>query len=95
MKGVPVMPTVRFTPAMRRHVTCPPVETLGATVRETLDAAFQINPAPRNYVLDDQAELRKHMIIFVDGQLLRDRVRLSDPVTPKSEILIVPSLSGA
>jgi hypothetical protein len=34
------------------------------------------------YVLDDQAALRGHMTIFVDGRAIRDRLRLSDFVTP-------------
>ena len=40
------------------------------------------------------AGLRKHMTIFVDGHALRDRVRLSDPVTPGSVVHICQALSG-
>lgn len=88
------MPKVVFSPAMKRHVDCPPAEATGHTVREVLDAAFERHQAARRYVLDDQAEVRKHIAIFVDGRRLRDRITLSDPVSAKSEILIAPALSG-
>jgi hypothetical protein len=45
-------------------------------------------------VLDDQGRLRKHVIVFVDGQLLEDRDQLSDGVEPTSELLVMQALSG-
>ena len=88
------MPRIVFSSAMQRHVKCPPVEVSGKTVREALDAAFAIHKGARSYVLDDQAHVRKHVSIFLDGRMVRDRTGLAEPVTPHSEILIVPALSG-
>ena len=88
------MPRIIFSHAMKRHIDCPPVDVEGTNVRAALDAAFAKNPAARSYVLDDQAHVRKHISIFVDGAALRDRKSLSDTITPASEILIVPALSG-
>jgi sulfur-carrier protein len=88
------MARVVFTNNLRRHVDCPETQAEGATVREVLDAVFQANARLRGYVLDDQAALRRHMGVIVDGQSLRDRVSLSDPVTPKSEIFVLQALSG-
>jgi hypothetical protein len=88
------MPRVSFTRNIQRHVSCPDTEADGASVREVLDAVFAGNPRARGYVLDDQASLRRHMLIFVDGQIIRDRVRLSDPVAPSSTIHVYQALSG-
>jgi sulfur-carrier protein len=88
------MPRVTFGPALQRHVKSPPLEVTGATVREALDAAFAINPSIRSYILDDQAHLRKHMNIFVDGRMITDRKKFSEPVTPSSQIFVVQALSG-
>ena len=88
------MPRVIFGPALQRHVQSPPLEVTGATVREVLEAAFEINPAIRGYILDDQAHLRKHMNIFVDGRVITDRKTFSEPVTPGSQIYVVQALSG-
>ena len=66
----------------------------GRTVREVLDNVFTENPQARCYVLDDQSALRRHMTIFVDGQIIRDRVRLSDAVGESSTIYVFQALSG-
>jgi hypothetical protein len=55
---------------------------------------FAGNPQARSYVLDDQSALRKHMTVFVDGKVIRDRVKLSDPVTATSTIHVFQALSG-
>ncbi len=94
LRNIIAMPRVVFTHAMKRHIDCPPVDVEGTTARAALDNAFAKNPAARSYVLDDQAHVRKHISIFVDGKALRDRKGLSDTITPTSEILIVPALSG-
>jgi hypothetical protein len=88
------MPRVVFTPNIQRHVACPEAEAAGATVREVLDAVFVANPQARGYVLDDQKALRRHMTIFVDGVLIRDRVALTDAVGATSTIYVFQALSG-
>lgn len=88
------MATVVFTPNIQRHVACPQAVVEGRTVREVLDAVFAANPQARGYVLDDQAALRKHMIVFVDGVAVRDRQRLSDAVSDTSRVYVFQALSG-
>lgn len=88
------MPHVQFTPFLQRHLACPPRTVAGRTVAQALQAVFDDNPALRGYVLDDQGRLRKHVAVFVDGNQIRDRLRLSDPVTGDSEIFVVQALSG-
>jgi molybdopterin synthase sulfur carrier subunit len=88
------MPRVIFGQAMQRHVKCLPVDVTGRTVREVLDAAFAVHKGARSYVLDDQSHVRKHISIFLDGRMVRDRTGLAEPVTDDSQILIVPALSG-
>ena len=88
------MATVIFTPNVQRHVGCPQAEAGGGTVREVLDNVFAANPQARSYVLDDQAALRRHMTIFVDGRMIRDRVRLADTVGEASTIHVFQALSG-
>jgi sulfur-carrier protein len=86
--------TVAFTPNLQRHVECAPEAVEGATVRAVLDAVFAANPRLRGYVLDDQGALRRHMMIFVDGQQIGDRDTLSDPVRASSEVYVMQALSG-
>jgi sulfur-carrier protein len=88
------MAHVTFTTNLRRHVDCPIVEAPGQTVREVLDVVFASNDRLRTYVLDDQAALRKHMTILVDGKRLRDLEKLSDMVLPTTQIYVLQALSG-
>ena len=88
------MAKVVFTANIQRHVACPETRAAGGTVREVLDAVFSANPQARSYVLDDQAALRRHMTIFIDGHVIKDRARLSDPVSETSAIHVFQALSG-
>ena len=88
------MPRVAFTPNLQRHVSCPPCEAPGATARAVLDAAFAANPRARGYVLDDRGALRKHMNVFINGEPVRDREGLSDPVPEGGDVQIFQALSG-
>jgi molybdopterin synthase sulfur carrier subunit len=88
------MPTIRFTHNIQRHVACPTRAVSGRTLRDALDDYFQSNEAARGYVLDDQGRLRQHMAAFIDGQQVRDRNGMSDPVAEDAVIDMVQSLSG-
>lgn len=66
----------------------------GNSVQEVLAAYFAVIPMARSYVLDDQGALRRHMTIFVDGEMIRDRYKLSDPVNDDSIVHVFQSLSG-
>ncbi|HEX9944098.1 MAG TPA: MoaD/ThiS family protein [Thermoanaerobaculia bacterium] len=88
------MPQVVFTHALQRHVSCPPADVEGRTVREVLDRVFGDNPRARTYVLDEQGALRKHMMVFIDGEVIQDRAGLSDGVGADSQIYVMQALSG-
>ena len=88
------MPKVGFTANIQRHVRCPEMVVAGHTVREALDNVFAANPLARGYVLDDQAALRKHIVVFVNGTTITDRTRLTDPVDEAAVITIFQALSG-
>jgi molybdopterin synthase sulfur carrier subunit len=88
------MARIVFTANIQRHAACPEAEVAGRTVREVLENVFAENPQARGYVFDDQAALRKHMAIFVDGRIIRDRARLADAVSETSRIYVIQALSG-
>jgi hypothetical protein len=85
---------VAFTSNLSRLVSCPPRDVAGATVREALDAYFAAEPAARAYVLDEQGELRRHVVVFLDGQQIRDRAHLGESVGEGASIHVMQALSG-
>jgi sulfur carrier protein ThiS len=88
------MTHIVFAPAIQRHVASPEREVTASTVGAALEAVFHQQPELRGYILDDQSGLRRHLAIFVDGQAIRDRRHLSDPVDASSQIYVVQALSG-
>ena len=88
------MAKVCFTQNLRRHIGTADGCFEGQTLREVLDALFTERPEIRSYVLDDQGQVRQHVVIFIDGRQSRDREGLSDEVNTDSEIYVMQALSG-
>ena len=89
------MPTVKFTYALNRFfkgLKDTPAE--GVTLKEVLKQIDGRYPGIRNYILDEQGSLRRHVNIFIDGTLISDRTSLSDKFSENSEIYIIQALSG-
>ena len=88
------MAKVRFTSHLTRHRPAPMIEAAGGTVAEVLARGMAGDDLLKSYVLDEQGRVRKHVSIYLDGALIRDRIRLSDAVGPLSEIYVLQALSG-
>jgi molybdopterin converting factor small subunit len=88
------VPRVVFTSNLQRHVNCPETQVAAGTVHSALAQVFAAQPQARGYVLDEQGHLRKHVVVFVDGQRVRDREGLSDLVRDSSEVYVMQALTG-
>jgi sulfur carrier protein ThiS len=65
-----------------------------ATVGDALGAVFASRSTLSGYVLDDQGALRRHVVVYLNGRPVNDRVGLTDPVGPRDEIYVFQALSG-
>jgi molybdopterin synthase sulfur carrier subunit len=88
------MPAVEFAPALTRHVACPPQRVAAPTLRAALDAAFVAAPGLRNYVLDEQGNVRKHVAVFINAQMIRDRGALDIPLESEDKVMVIQALTG-
>ena len=88
------MPVVAFTPNLKRHLDAPEVVVAAGTVADALEAVFERNPRLRSYIVDEQGRLRQHVAVFVGGEMVRDRLGLSDRVTDQQDIFVMQALSG-
>ena len=88
------MATVHFTRWLAGVAPGEPVEIEGQTVGTVLERLFAQNATARNYVLDEQGNLRKHVCIFLDGERLAHDAALAAPLRPQSEIYVMQALSG-
>lgn len=88
------MVTVEFAASLRAHVDCPPQRVAAGALRAVLDEALRAAPALSHYVLDDQRCVRKHVAVFINRQLLRDRCALDQPLADGDRVLVIQALSG-
>ena len=96
------MPTVVIASSLTRWLTAAPaasareqaVRVHGGTVREALESLFAEYPQLRGYVTDERGTLRHHVVAFVNGEPVRDKAVLNDPVAPDGEIHLFQALSG-
>lgn len=89
------MPVVKFTKALRRFFpTLADTNATGASLADVLGEIDTMYPGLKSYLLDEQGKLRKHVNIFIDGNMVNDRDTLSDAFTTNSEIYIIQALSG-
>lgn len=86
---------VNFTYALKRFFPqLASVEIEAGTVREILDKLEHRFPGIRGYILDDQGRLRQHVNIFLNGELIKDKVAQCEEVNSGDEVFIMQALSG-
>ena len=88
------MPHVAFTSQLQRFTETPEFDTAAATLHEAMEEAFDINPRLRHYVLDEQGHLRPHVVVFIDGRRVVDRVTLNDALAPHDKVYVLQALTG-
>jgi sulfur-carrier protein len=65
-----------------------------ATVRDVLDCLHGMHPGISERVLNERGEVRQHVNVFVNGENVRLGRGLDTTVEAKSEIWILPAVSG-
>ncbi|MCX4247523.1 MoaD/ThiS family protein [Paraliomyxa miuraensis] len=91
------MAQIEFTqhlPTLFPHLRGGPLPLEASTVAELVAALDRLAPGVAFYVCDERGRLRRHVNIFVDGELLVDRQHLSDPLEPDTRVFIAQALSG-
>jgi hypothetical protein len=90
-----VVPTIKFTYALKRFFPkLKDTAANGKTLQEVFKEIESNYPGLQSYVLDEQGSLRRHVNIFIDGKMIRDRSKLTDAFSSNSEIYIMQALSG-
>lgn len=64
------------------------------SVRGLLQKLWQLHPALKDRVVDEQNEIRQHINIFVAGEAIRLTGNQETPVPEGAEVMIVPAVSG-
>lgn len=88
------MPKIACTPRLENIGPVALTDYAGATVGEVLDAVAVDYPRLKNYVLDDQGRVRKHIAIFVEGVLQPRQTVLNHALHDTDEVYVMQALSG-
>ena len=88
------MVTVEFAASLRRHVECAPQSVAPGSLRAVLDAALAAAPELAHYVYDDQRAVRKHVAVFVNGQMVQDRGKLDRQLNAGDRVTVLQALTG-
>lgn len=80
---------VRFFPDLEN-----PTQVKGETVADLIDNLDSRHPGLAAYIVDERGRLRKHVNIFLGGDLIQDRQTLQDQVQAGDEIYVFQALSG-
>ncbi len=83
-----------FAPSLRRHVDCAAQQVVAGSLRQVLEAALLAAPDLAHYVFDDQRAVRKHVAVFINKQMVQDRIRLDQVLAAGDRVLVVQALTG-
>lgn len=70
------------------------IDSSPATVGEALSRLWQLHVGLRDRVLNEQGQLRQHVNVFVNGENIRRKELLDTTLSERTEITILPSVSG-
>lgn len=94
---ISVMARVEFTAHLQTlfpQLAQGPLSIDVANVRELLRSLDELAPGVAFYICDERGRLRRHVNIFVDGEMIIDRPNLSDRLEAASDVFIAQALSG-
>jgi molybdopterin synthase sulfur carrier subunit len=91
------MPTVELTEHLFQFFPELKGKTLrvdAKTAADVVRALDAIAPGIAEYIVDERGALRMHVNLFIGDEMIVDRRRLSDPVSPDAHVYVFQALSG-
>ncbi len=89
------MARVEFTSLLKRFFPDLKSEEVSAdNVQELLIELDKKYKGLSAYLIHEQGELRQHVNIFINGNMINDRINLTDEISEKDKINIIQALSG-
>jgi hypothetical protein len=88
------MVEVSFTGNLARHIDVETISVTSGTLTSVLEITFQRYPELKPYIVDEQWNLRKHVMLAVDKQLIQGQLHSYSDLTGFSRVHIMQALSG-
>ena len=89
------MPSVLIpTPLRKLTGDLDSVSVAGGTIDELITNLEQAHPGIKERLLDDAGNVRRFVLIYVNGEDIRDLQDKATPVKDTDEVSIVPAIAG-
>ncbi len=89
------MPSVLIpTPLRKLTGDLDSVSVAGDTIDELITNLEQAHPGIKERLLDDAGNVRRFVLIYVNGEDIRDLQDKATPVKDADEVSIVPAIAG-
>lgn len=91
------MAVVEFSPHLPRlfpELAGGPIQVDASTVADVVRHLDELAPGVAFYICDERGRLRKHVNIFVAGEMIMDRQALTDQLEPATRVFVAQALSG-
>jgi len=85
---------VTLTANLQKYFPHHDLDIPGETLLAVLRRMDEIRPYFSTYILEDNSAIRRHVNIFLDGKILRDKTQVAVPVQADTRIHIMQALSG-
>lgn len=71
-----------------------PIQVEASTVADVVRQLDALAPGVAFYICDERGRLRKHVNVFVAGEMIVDRQALTDALEPTTRVFVAQALSG-
>ncbi len=88
------MATVHFTAHLRKVAPSGGTKVAAGTLGSALEEVFANSPRLKAYVVDEQNRLRRHVVLFLNGERLTPGDWPGRVVAEGDEIYVMQALSG-
>jgi sulfur-carrier protein len=91
---ISVMPKVTLTANLKKYFPENQCEINATSLISLLNEMDKIREHFSSYILDEHRHIRKHVNIFINNELYRDKENTNLPLEPNTEVHIMQALSG-
>ena len=89
------MPVVSFTSNLKRFFPDLKETTVrNRVISDIVEEVNEIYPGIKDYIVDDQGSLRKHVNVFIGNEMIADKQKLTDKAEDSSSVYFMQALSG-
>ena len=85
---------VALTANLQKYFPRSKFEIEASSVKELLRKMDAERPHFSSYIVEDNGAIRKHVNLFIDGEVVRDKSHVDIPLKAGSQVHIMQALSG-